>query len=409
MIELDGVEYSVATPEENVTSMVDYINNYCAVNNIRNSKGELIYIEQNTTSPIYMIMYGLAYLVSAVQRLVYNVGCTFSITSSSERQLLNLATLANVKRKKATRTTISCLIYASSSTDENPSPCIITTSLSKTIPVSGTNIVFHPAYDIEIPVGGARKVILIAEQEGSYEIAAGVITSFDTNVGGLRNIVSEASIPGKNQETIADLRLRLQNRGGIQTQEDRAMEAIEELDGVSLCNIYFNRSTTSNALVGNITVPPRQALLLVQGYNEDIAKTFYAHMSCETTNPLDITRLIGGTPQYYYTHAGQAIPVYIVSPQQQEVYVQVYIKGEASASLQATIKDTVCALMNSLYIGKSLTSADVISIIKNEHPTIDVQGVYVSKDGSNYSFQVTPLSDTLFILTDENITVEGSV
>ena len=47
MIELDGVEYSVATPEENVTSMVDYINNYCAVNNIRNSKGELIYIEQN--------------------------------------------------------------------------------------------------------------------------------------------------------------------------------------------------------------------------------------------------------------------------------------------------------------------------------------------------------------------------
>ena len=113
MIELDGIQYNVNTPEENATSMVNFINNFCATRNIRNSKGELISIDANTANPMYMIIYGLAYLVSAVQRLIYSVGCAFSISSSSDRQLLNLATLSGVKRKGASPTIVNCIIYAS--------------------------------------------------------------------------------------------------------------------------------------------------------------------------------------------------------------------------------------------------------------------------------------------------------
>lgn len=409
MIELDGIEYHVATPEENVTNMTDYINNYCAQRDIRNSKGELIYIEQNTTSPLYMILYGLAYLVSALQRLVYNVGCTFSISSSSERQLLNLATLANVKRKKATRTTISAIIYADRTTDDPHNNCVITRSLSVTIPVSGTNIVFRPAYDITIPIGGAALVLFVADQDGAYAISEGSITAFDTPVTGLRKIQSSASVMGQEQEPIASLRERLQARAEAQTQIDKAMEAIQELDGVSLCNIYFNEAPTSPAYINNIEIPPRQALLIVQGYNDNIAEAFYTCLTCQTV-PAPEDRLLGGGPQYYYTKAGQAIPVYIVAPKQIQAHVRIYVKGEAPVSLQEQMKDAVSSLVQVRTIGQELSSADIINVLKDNLPTLNVLGAEVSLDeGENYSLKVTPSPDSIVVFSDTNISVLGEV
>jgi hypothetical protein len=409
MIELDGIQYSVATPEENVTQMVNFINNYCATHNVRNSKDEVIYIEQNTTSPIYMIMYGIAYLVSAIQRLIYSVGCAFSIGSSSERQLLNLSTLANVKRKNATKTTIQCLVYSDRTEDDPHHACVITTSLSKTITVSGTNVVFHPAYDLTIPVGSVGLVLLVAEDYGAYEIAEGIVTSFDTEVEGLRQIVSKASVPGQTIESIASLRTRLQERSSAQTQLDKAMEAIEELDGVSLCNIYFNKAPVTDAVISGITVPARKALLIVQGYNDNIAKVFNEYLTCETVDPNNNERLVLGAAQHYYTHSGQDIPVYIVAPLQVNAYVQVYIKGEVPVSLQNQVKDVVESLVLGRTIGQELSSAEVVDQIKQQLPSIPVMGAYVSLDGINYTFRVAPAADTLLLFTDTRIQVVGVV
>lgn len=407
MIELDGIQYNVNTPEENATSMVNFINNFCATRNIRNSKDELISIDANTTNPMYMIIYGLAYLVSAVQRLIYSVGCTFSISSSSDRQLLNLATLANIKRKKATRTTIQCLVYADRTEDTPHNPCQITTSLSTTVAISGTNIVFHPAYDLFIPVGGVGLVLLVAETEGSYEIAEGVITSFDDEVVGLRQIVSKASVPGQTIEPIPALRQRLQARASSQTQIDKAMAAIEELEGVSLCNIYFNKAPVTDAVISGITVPARKALLIVQGYNENIAKVFNEYLTCETVDPDNNERLVLGTAQHYYTHAGQDIPVYIVAPLQIPAYVQVYFKGEVPVSTQNQVKDAVQSLVLGRTIGQELTSAEVVNQVKEALPSLPIMGAYVSLDGLNYTFRVSPASDTLLLFTDVNIQVVG--
>lgn len=407
MIELDGVQYTVATPEENVTLMTNYINNYCATKEIKNSKGELIYIEQNTSSPIYMLLYGLAYLVSAIQRLIYSVGCTFSISSSSERQLLNLASLANVKRKAATKTTIQCLVYSSRSDDDGPQECVITTSLTKTVAVSGTNVKFHPAYDVTVPIGQSRLVLLVAELEGAYEIGPGMITGFDDEVPGLRLMVSKASIPGQSIESVAALRQRLQERTVTQTQIDKAMNAIEELAGVSLCNIYYNRAPVSDAVINGITVPARKALLIVQGYSEDIAKVFNQYMSCETVDPGDITRLIGGGPQHYYTHSGQDIPVYIVAPLQVDAYIQIYVKGEVPTSTQNNIKDAVQTLVLGRTIGQELSSADVVDKVKEYLPTVPVMGAYVSFDNINYTFRISPSADVLLLFNDSNIQIIG--
>ena len=408
MIELDGIQYSVNTPEENTTSMVNFINDFCASHDIRNSKNELISIEANTTNPMYMIIYGLAYLVSAVQRLIYNVGCTFSISSSSDRQLLNLATLAGVKRKGASYTVINCIIYASRYTDTNPQSCEITTSLSKTLPIEGSNIVFHPAYDITIGIGQARLVPLVAETLGSYSLSAGLVTSFDTPVPGLRQIKSEASIPGREEEKIEELRIRLQNKGAQRTQIDSAIEAIEELPGVIMCNILFNQNPNTSVFVGDIEVEARKALLLLQGYNDKVAETYYKFMTSQTVST-NTERLIGGGPQYYVTEANQQIPVYLVSPQIIDVYIQVYITGSASLTLINSVTDALLGMTTKWTIGQGMTTADVINTLKSQLPELEVQGAYISLDGSNFSFQVTPPSDGLLSLEGNNITVRGSV
>lgn len=408
MIELDGIQYSINTPEENVTNMVNFINNYCAVHEVKNSEGEIISIDINTTNPIYMVLYGIAYLVSAVQRLIYNVGCLFSITSSSERQLLELATLAGVKRRGASRTTINCTVYASRYTDDNPQQCVITTALTKTIPFEGTNIMFRPAYDVTIGIGQARLVTLVADTVGSYNISEGMVTSFDTEVPGLRQIVSEASTPGRPQESIADLRARMQNKGSKRTQIDEAIEAIEGLAGVVMCNIFFNPSPNVPIEIGDITVPARKTLLLLQGYNAEVANTYYKYMSSETTE-VPTERLVRGEPQYYITEANQAIPVYLAVPRILPVNIQVYIEGQVTTSLANTVNDALLGLSTKLRISEGLSAADIINTLKEQLPDLNVQGAYISTDGTNYVFNITPPNDTLLEINAERITVRGNV
>ena len=55
MLVLDGIEYTVKTPEENASDLVAFVNEYCAARNIKNSKGETIYISANETNPLYMM------------------------------------------------------------------------------------------------------------------------------------------------------------------------------------------------------------------------------------------------------------------------------------------------------------------------------------------------------------------
>ncbi len=57
----------------------------------------------------------------------------------------------------------------------------------------------------------------------------------------------------------------------------------------------------------------------------------------------------------------------------------------------------------------SMNSADVINTLKTQLPELEVQGAYISLDGDNFSFQVTPPNDVLLSLDSNNITVRGSL
>ena len=405
MLTLDGIEYTVKTPEENAADLVTFINEYCASHNIKNSKGETIYISANETNPLYMMLYSDAYLATVLQKLIYSAGCTMSVPESSERQLLNIADIAGVVRNAATKTIIVGTVYANEQ-DVGAVDCVITRELSCTVSSGTYQLAFHPAFDITVPIDEARQIVLICEDYGAYNISENTITQFDDVVPGFRKMTTLAATPGQDQESISSLRARIQRRTVEGTQADRAAEAIQSLDGVALCNIYFNESPSVTQYVGAraLAVPPRQALLLVQGYNDDIAKTFFAHMICKTAGE-NYPVSVGAYLQNYITRANQTLPVWIVPPEQVPIYIKVYIYETLTYAQVDGIKDAICSLTSSLTIGQAVTSKMITDVVAANYPDLTIQGADVSADNTSYSFSTMPNSDAVFTFNLNNINV----
>lgn len=407
MVLLDGIEYDVKTPDENLDDVVTFVNDYCAANDVKNSAGEVIYIEPNEANPLYQMFRGFSYLTTIMQKLIYSAGCGMSIAEASERQLLNLSDIAGVKRTQATRTIITGVVFADS---VGATPCVITQSLSATITIAGADVVFHPAFDVTVPVGESRSIVLMAEQYGSFNISANTIQQFDDPVPGFRSMATNNSTPGQALETIASLRNRLQRRAVEGTQIERAESAIQNLEGVSMCSIFFNYSPLEAVSIayGNtsIYVPPRQAILMVQGWSVEanaIARTFYRYLLCKTAG----SEVPGAQTQKYITHSNQELEVTIVPPVQQPIYIKVYIKNTLSYEQVDGIKDTICSLAGTLLIGQSIAQADVINVVSKVYTNLTVQGAALSVTGEDneYSYVQTPAETAVFFFNVDNIFV----
>lgn len=397
MVEINGVQYPGKTAEENTADMVNYINKYCADNNIKNSKGETIYIDASETNPLYMMIFGQGYLLSILQKLVQSAGNGFSIADSSDRQLGNIAEIARVKRNKASPTTIVCLIYA-----EEDKECTISLGLTVEIAYGNSKVVFHPAYEIVVPPGGVQSILLISETTGSYNIEAGAIQSFVENPEGLRTIESYAAIPGTREETIAEMRARLQSRSSTTTLADRCAEAIQQLDGVSRCTVYVNTSSVDSIDINGITLPPRQSLLIVQGFNNNIAKTYYSYMLVKTTEgPAGRTIL-----QNYITQASQNLPVYIIEPDTAPIYMRVYTEYELDDKQKIALRDLLCSNASNTFIGGSVDVGQLMKVVGNQYP---VQGLELSLTNASFTYKVTPHPDQLIIYNTANIQIIASV
>lgn len=407
MVLLDGIEYDVKTPDENLDDVITYVNEYCAAKDIRNSAGEVIYIEPNEANPLYQMFRGFSYLTTIMQKLIYSAGCGMSIAESSERQLLNLSDIAGIKRTQATRTIITGVVFANSIGTE---PCTITQALSATITIAGADVVFHPAFDVVVPLGESRSIVLIAEQYGSFNISANTIQQFDDPVPGFRSMSTNNSTPGQALETIASLRNRLQRRAVEGTQIERAESAIQNLEGVSMCSIFFNYSPLESVPIAygdtSISVPPRQAILMVQGWSVEenaIARTFYRYLLCKTAG----SEVPGAQTQKYITHSNQELEVTIIPPVQQAVYIKIYIKNTLSYEQIDGIKDTICSLAGTLLIGQSITSVDVTSVVAQIYTNLKIQGAEISLTGNDndYSYVQTPAETAIFYFNVDNIFV----
>lgn len=398
---INGNEYVIKTPDECAIEVVEYLNKYLSDNNIQDENGDLLQIEINNTNPLYIILYGLGYLTSVLQKLIHSAASGVSISESADRQLLNLAQLAKIKRKEPTRTTILATIYA-----DSPGPdaqqCVITKELSATLMVAGQRVVFHPAYDVTIPIGGASTMVLVSELAAPYTLAANTITQFDTVVPGFRTMQTESSVPGQSEETIGELRTRIQSLSTARTQIDSAAEDISALDGVTMANVYFNYSSTDAQTISGISVPPRQALIIVQGYNDNIATAFYNNMLCMTAGKGNARAI----QQDYVTLAGQKIETFFIPPTNVDVYMRIYVGTKLTQENIQAIKDAIITRSRVQRIGQSVSAGDILRLCGELVPSIMIQDVELSRgETSGYSYHVQPAADELLIFNANNMKV----
>jgi len=432
MIELNGRVYTVKTAAENTQDMLESINTYCAEHDIRNSKGELVELEARMSSPIYCILWALGYLATAVQNLIYSVGAAHDIQASSDTQLMNLAQLANVKRRQPSLTTIRIEVIAMTpldpSYDAESQTCTITSE--DTITVDG--VVFKPALypNLILQPGEASSITLVAQQSGSFNIAKDTITQFDAPIINLSRVIQAApSIPGQTLESIASLRSRIQRRQLSGTTMDITMDAISALPGVTLCNIFYNTAlvadpSSSQYHVGDDTdyvlVPPRWALVMIQGYSKDIAQTYFKFMTAQTIGwtelpsgdiELDYSNISAEARkrilevQIFESKAKQKIPVLLMNPRTKPVYIRVYIATTVVGSVEQAMKEAVCTLGLNLTAGQSITSAQILATLAS-FSSYQVVGATVSSDaGLTYSYKTLQAADLLWTLDTLNITI----
>lgn len=373
MIELDGRSYVVNTPTENAFALLDYINQFMIDNEVKNKKGEQVQFKISLASPIWLLIIGIGYLATVCQKIMYAVAQAFNLADCSDQQLLSLAKIARLSRKEGSYTVVACSAAAAAG-----GPCSITTDLEARVEYDGKTYSFNPIYNVDIPAGTTTEVILICSETGPVYFAAGAITGFVHNPEYLESFTSAAPQPGSGLESISSLRTRLMTNEAISPLMG-AMQAINALDGISRAVVLFNPNYDSSMILGGKTVPPKRAVIFVQGYSDKLAQEYYKYMSAPTYDD-------GSAQQQSFTmENGQEFTMNYYAPVSVDLYIRVRVAAALTLERQSEIEAAVVSLSNTRPIGKNYTSSYIIDTLNTNMNFPEITGVDVSTDGTNWT------------------------
>lgn len=373
MIELDGRSYVVNTPTENAFALLDYVNQFMIDNDVKNSKGEQVQFKISLASPIWLIIIGIGYLATVCQKIMYAVAQAFNLADCSDQQLLSLAKIARLSRKEGSYTTVVCTATAAAG-----GACHITTDLEAKVEYEGIEYTFNPIYEETIPAGTSAEVILICTVTGPVYFAAGAITGFVSNPEYLETFISSAPQPGSGLESISSLRTRLMTNEAISPLMG-AVQGLNALDGVAKAVVLFNSNYDSSMMLGGKTVPPKRAIVFIQGYSDKIAQEYYKHMTAETYDD-------GTARQQSYVMAnGQNFSINYYAPVSVDLYIRVKVNTALTLERITELKTAVTNLSNTRQIGTNYTSSYIIDTLNTNLNYPEITGVEISTDGTNWT------------------------
>ena len=368
MVELDGRSYVVNTPTENALSLLEFINKFMADNEVKDKNGNIVQFKISLASPIWLIIIGIGYMATVCQKIMYAVAQAFNIADCSEQQVLNLAEIARLQRKEGSYTTVSCTATASAA-----GACHITTDLEAKVEYEGKEYTFHPIYEVTIPAETSAEVILICTETGPVYFEIGAITEFETEVENLDSFSSGAPQPGSGLESISSLRTRLMTNESISPLSG-ASQGLNALDGVSRAVVLYNPNYDSNMILAGIEVPPKRAVVFIQGYSDKVAQEYYKHMAAQTYNNG------AARSQDCTLENGQQFTMYYYAPVPVNLYIKVVANQPLTVERQLEIKQAVQNLSNSREIGANYTTAYIIDSLNANISFTEVVDIKISSD-----------------------------
>ena len=99
------------------------------------------------------------------------------------------------------------------------------------------------------------------------------------------------------------------------------------------------------------------------------------------------------------------LSVYITRPASVPLYVRVYVQDTIGQTMSTNVRDVIASLAKDITIGEQITSAMLVDKIKSVYPTLNVQGVDVSRDNESFSYKVNVSENELFTFNSKNISI----
>ena len=285
--------------------------------------------------------------------------------------------IAGTEYLGGTQTIVNCTVIATAD-----GPCEILKTDSITYPYEGTDIIFHPVYDVTILASGSGKVVMQSETVGPMYIPADAFTVFDTEPTNFSSMTSLNSLPGSKPETTLEARQRLQR--GIETTSglDACITALRALTGVQTANLFFNTSLTTDLVIASMTIPPRCCGMIVQGYSEELANTYFDY--------LDVPCVGGSLSQDYETLAGQVLNITYDLPEQVPLYIKVKVRIPDTYIVPEGYQDAIKSLLlpasGSRLIGEDYTQKYLLGYLDSFNILeVSIIGLTVSEDNITFS------------------------
>ena len=347
---------------------------------------------------LYWTMLGAGNLQQIYDTALSSAGNSMNPALCDDNQILNLLPLAGTQLIGASPTTMTIHAVATGG-----GSCIIPTLLN----FSYGGIAYQITSGITIAPSGYSDLPAQALTNGPNIVLSGAISVLsitDPVPSNLASFTNQANaIPGRLQETPAQARARLQRQTEMVTPWDKCQVALNNLAGVTLASVFFNPSST-NVLVlsGGVSVPPRNAYIVMAGSNNLVAQTYWSCMFSPTS---------GHYTQNYTSRSNQVLGVSWDTPAAQAVYVKVYIDANKPLGFgyQSEI-DTLLLTLNGIFLpGSAISTETVLPTIATAQQS-SVVSALLSTDGVNYYTKVSPNANSVpFFSSDPLITTFASI
>lgn len=368
----------INTVLENAEEGRALMNKYLAEAGAKDSKGNPAVVQHLAGSPLWLFALARGQQATEWQERAKVVYEALDIQSCEDDQVKNLALLSGLKQKQRTATYM--LVYISNDTDQ-------------TITINSRNSIFHDTvynYDwyigqnLTLAVHTDARVPVYCATTNEVSLKAGTtfnVTPIATSWSDFVCSAVSGTIEGSSAETIAELRNRVMVGTSAYSAINKAQDAIARLKGVAKCSIYFNRSATNvMPLEGGISVPARQALVVIRGADADelLARTYFDYMDVQSYNPGQDYNVLTS-----YTRIGALdMPVHYLQATAQKVYVKVSVNIKASdPNYSGYIKDVLTAHSGTTEVGQNLTTKLVSVWLNDVADYVDVIDVEISDDG----------------------------
>lgn len=391
-----GKVWKAETTQEHAGNIMTKINALLQEQGVVDGNGKPVSLLPSFASALYLLVLGSANAIADYDKKLTQAKNSFNIELCDDTQIQNLLPIAAVERGAGTKSTIKLEFSALESAD-----CIVPKGTK--VPYETVNFVVPT--DVVIPKGETKSVIAVCDAVGAVTVLVGEITAVEGSIPNLKKVINrESSVPGKDPESVNDLRQRLISGNTIKYSLGGCIIAISNLTGVSYARVYFNYNTSvPMTLEGGVVVKPRHAYIVIHGTSDKLAETYASYMNAPTHNAQ------GSAEQYqvYVTQSGQEMKIFYDSAKEHQVYVKIVLEetSQEGTHIENQLKKDLITSSAYWSIGLPITQL-LTSVPFSDITYAKVAYTQVSTDGSAWKSVISVPANVVPRLSDTHITVE---